>query len=647
MSVQFGNWNFWHSADEAFDPAAVRTLLAPYGPDGETAYHDKDLNILCFNMQETDESRREEQPHRVGSQQVLIWDGRLDNRTDLIHELSEALPAAVPDVVLVAAAYRRWGLACFPKLVGDWALSVWHPVERQLVLARDFMGTRSLFYTVNQTGAQWCTVLDPLVLCAGHRFGLSREYLAGWFGLFPASHLTPYEGIYSVPPASYVLVRENSVSVREFWQFASGKTLVYSSDADYEEAFRELFEQAVRRRLRSHLPVLAELSGGMDSSSIVCMADRILTAQASPAPRLDTISYHSSVEPNWNELPYVEKVEEQRGKRGFRLEVGTNDAFRFDSEPGHFMATPGSLHSGGRCGREFSKILRENGNRVLLSGIGGDEVLGGAPSPAPMLGELLAKGRLRSFCKQLVAWALVLRKPAYSGLLETLAPFFRDESGTRSVHPPSWLCQGFLNRNSSAVRGYPQRTHFFGPRPTFQECLGTVEALRRQLSCYPLTAEPAYHKCYPYLDRDLLEFLFAIPQDQLLRPHQRRSLMRRALAGIVPQELLQRKRKAFVIRGPLMAISSELATLEAAAQEMISASLGIVDSRALVATLQEARAGGQVIVTSLLRVFAIERWFRNVAHWKVLEDLEPYASQTTSPATTTRNSLQVATKEFS
>jgi asparagine synthase (glutamine-hydrolysing) len=101
--------------------------------------------------------------------------------------------------------------------------------------------------------------------------------------------------------------------------------------------------------------------------------------------------------------------------------------------------------------------------------------------------------------------------------------------------------------------------------------------------------------------------------------------MRRAMEGIVPQELLQRKRKAFVIRGPLMAISSQYATLEATAGEMIGASLGIVDSRALVASLEEARAGGQTIVTSLLRVFAIERWLRNASHWGVLQDVEPYA----------------------
>ncbi len=627
MSVQYGSWTFEHRPGAEIDLAPVRAYLTPYGPDGKVAYHGEGTDILFYSLREVQQSASEEQPLVVGQRDILIWDGRLDNRADLILQLSGDTSRSTSDVAIVAAAYNRWGVACLPKLVGDWALSVWHPDQRQLVLARDFMGTRALFYSVDRTRVQWCTVLDPLALFARRLFPLDREYLAGWFGLFPASHLTPYVGIHSVPPASYVLIRPDSVAVEEFWRFAPAKTVVYRNDAQYEEHFRFLFEQAVRRRLRSEFPVLAELSGGMDSSSIVCMADRIMSSEVPSAPRVDTISYYSSEEPNWNELPYISKVEERRGKCGSHIEVHSNDAFRFDCQPDSFMATPGSLHPSGQAGQNFAEVLRENRNRVLLSGIGGDEVLGGAPSPAPLLADLLTHGQLQSLSKELLAWALALRKPVFSLAWETLATFLYAGNATKSVHPPGWLCPGFSNGNTSAVRGYPRRTRFFGPRPSFQENLGTIEALRRQLSCYPLSAEPCYQKLYPYLDRDLVEFLFSVPQDQILRPHQRRSLMRRALAGIVPDELLNRKRKAFVIRGPLMAMSSHYAELEAMAQKMISGSLDIVNPGALLATLDEARSGGRVAVTAILRVFAIERWLRNAAHWGVLQDVELYAKK--------------------
>src|SRR5690242_1927695 len=108
----------------------------------------------------------------------------------------------------------------------------------------------------------------------------------------------------------------------------------------------------------------------MDSSSIVCMADRIFAAGGAAAPRLDTVTYYSSIEPNWNELPYVEKVEARRGRAGSRIEVRSGDAFHFDFDASHFMAAPGSLDSRSTTGLEFSRVFAESGSRVLLSGIG-------------------------------------------------------------------------------------------------------------------------------------------------------------------------------------------------------------------------------------------------------------------------------------
>jgi asparagine synthase (glutamine-hydrolysing) len=102
-----------------------------------------------------------------------------------------------------------------------------------------------------------------------------------------------------------------------------------------------------------------------------------------------------------------------------------------------------------------------------------------------------------------------------------------------------------------------------------------LDTLRRQLACSVLSPEP-YEKRYPYLDRDLLEFLFAIPREQLVRPGERRSLMRRALAEIVPAEILNRKRKAFVSRAPMLAISQEWASLTNETNHMIGTSLGII-----------------------------------------------------------------------
>jgi asparagine synthase (glutamine-hydrolysing) len=88
--------------------------------------------------------------------------------------------------------------------------------------------------------------------------------------------------------------------VTKFWDFDPAKSTRYRTDAEYEEHFRDVFAQAVGRRLRSDSPVLAELSGGMDSSSIVCMADEIARHEPGGARRVETVSYYDDSEPNWN-----------------------------------------------------------------------------------------------------------------------------------------------------------------------------------------------------------------------------------------------------------------------------------------------------------------------------------------------------------
>lgn len=608
----------------------LRPELASYGPDGGNSFRDDEIEITFCGFHEAQSPPVAQQPFRLSTGQVLTWDGRLDNREDLVRELSGCIRSSESDVV-VAASIERWGSACFPKLVGDWALSIWDPGEHELLLAKDFLGTRPLFYSVEKNCVRWCSILDPLVLSAGKPFTLNREYIAGWFGMYPAANLTPYVGAYPVPPGSVVRVRKQRVRIDEFWQF-SERRIRYRSDSEYEEHFQQLFEQSVRRRLRSPVPVLAELSGGMDSSSIVCVADQVLRSHSGLTPRLDTISYYSPDEPNWDELPYVAKVEELRGRQGVHLQLEPSDIFPDSGPSSYFMATPGSLEPVDKADVEFRRILRSAGYRVILSGIGGDEVLGGVAAPTPLLADLLVSGRWGSLAHTLFAWAVALRTPLLGLLRETLKAFVSPRFVARDTGTVAWLSPSFRRECKVALHGYAKRWKVFGTRPSFQDNLETLEGLRRQLACYPLPAEPTYRKLYPYLDRDLLEFLFAIPPDQLLRPGQRRYLMRRALKGVVPEELLRRKRKAFVIRGPLKAIASEQTRLTAIAEEMLSSSLGMIDSVALMKTLRDVGSGGTVAVPSIVRVFAIERWLRNVAHWKVLKEVGAHTSTSTFPA---------------
>jgi asparagine synthase (glutamine-hydrolysing) len=240
--------------------------------------------------------------------------------------------------------------------------------------------------------------------------------------------------------------------------------------------------------------------------------------------------------------------------------------------------------------------------------------MGGVPTPIPELEDLLTRLQLRALARQLKVWALQQRKPWIHLFFETARGFLplTRLRVARHRRPPSWLDAGFIKRNHAALQGYEERLKVFGPLPSFQENLSTLEVLRRQVACTGVCVEPFCEKRYPYLDRGLLEFIFAIPREQLVRPGQRRSLMRRALVGIVPDELLHRKRKAFVVRRPLAGIHDQLPALMQISGHMLSAALGIVDSGLFAEALRAAAQGKETSLVSLTRMLGIEFWLRNL-----------------------------------
>lgn len=624
MSAQFGKWNLDGKPGNLQDSDPVRPVLAQYGPDAEGIFRRENVEIIYRAFHTTKESRLESQPHVSASGVVITWDGRLDNRSDLVHELGGRLPSDSPDLLIVTAAYEEWGTDSFAKLIGDWAISVWNPRSQCLILAKDFVGTRHLYYSVDKDQVTWSTILDPLVLFSGKTFALCEEYIAGWLSFLPAPHLTPYVGIHSVPPSSFVALRPGTRTIKKYWDFDPYKRIQYRTDGEYEEHFRSTFAEAVRRRLRSDSPILAELSGGMDSSSIVCVADKIIACGMAETSRLDTVSYYDDSEPNWNERPYFVKVEEKRGRTGCHINVGSQEPLRFGHETGCFAATPASLRNPSEAARQFALCMTSQGNRVLLSGIGGDEVTGGVPTPVPELADLLARGQIKSLSRELKIWALRKKKPWFYLCFDAARGFFPPSlvAAPKYMRPAPWLNHGFVSRNRAALTGYESRLKLFGPLPSFQENLNTLNVLKRQLGCGAISYDPPCQTCYPYLDRDLLDFLYAVPREQLVRPGQRRSLMRRALVGIVPDELLDRKRKGFVVRAPLTAISSEWASVMEMMGHTVSASLGIVDAKALREAAEKAREGQEVPIVALARTLGLEIWLKGVTKH---EKLKAYA----------------------
>jgi asparagine synthase (glutamine-hydrolysing) len=606
MSVQFGRWSLSRDSDEPL-PVDVHSLLAPFGPDGTFRHSKGEIEILYCPFRTTQEAADETQPLVLASGAVFVWDGRLDNRAECAALAGEGFSEASPDNALAAGCYARLGTSCFARLLGDWALSIWNPLERSLLLARDAMGIRPLYYSADAKRILWSTILDPLVFLVG--VDLEPEYLAGWMGTFPAPDLTPFRRIRSVPPAGLTRFTHGRITQSRFWNFDPSKTIRYKSDGEYEEHFLHSFDESVRRRLRSSAPVLAELSGGMDSCSIVSVADRVLCRDNHETPRLDTLSYYDDLEPGWNEQPYFETVEQKRGRAGHHIDTRSQVFFQSEFRAKRFRPSPSENGVPTDAERRFREILLHNGYRVLLSGFGGDEVTGGVPSPHAELRDLAASFRIGSLAGMLRRWAVVQGRPWTFLLWEAVREFLPGALRC-SGDWPEWLAPRFGRQYQYALLGYPRRIRFLSARPSFDEAMLTVEALRRQIAVLAPVRDTVCDVRYPFLDRELLEFLFAVPREQLLRPGERRSLQRRALRGIVPGKILERRRKAFKARSSLTALVAEQQGLHELTHDMLLDSLGIVREREFQIAMDAAGRGGQFSVF-LLRALALEIWLRD------------------------------------
>ena len=640
MGVQFGRWNFEGQPPAPNYIEKVTATLAPYGSDSNESYSEGSIKILYRAFHTTKESRREKQPCISPSGVVISWDGRLDNRADLISELRDSATVDSTDVAIVAAAYEEWGVSCLGKLIGDWALSLWNPRERSVLLAKDPIGTKHLYYSFDDKQLTWSTILDPLVLYAGRTFEICEEYIASWFAtMFPAPHLTPYVGIQAVPPSCSVLLKPGKSGTKciitKYWDFDPGKRIRYRTDAEYEEHFRSAFATAVQRRLRSDRPVLAELSGGMDSSSIVCMADAVIDRGAAEYPRLDTISWfddsYDHLEPDTNELHWISKVEKKRNRTGHHInlrelkaqDAGLPKSFASEFDSDRFAVTPIRNRNFSEIFKQYATHMISQGYRVTLSGIGGSEFMGdGVPTPTPEIQNLLARARFVTFAHQMTAWAKKMRKSRISLLREAVRGFFFTVSVgemSKDITSTPWLHPGFVGRNHAAFCGYPIRVKLFGSLPSFQDNVAKLEYLRRVVAYSIHSPELLREIRYPYLDRDILEFIFAIPREQIVHVGKRRFLMKRAVVGIVPNELLNRRRKLFVPPEPEKHYSTEWPSVEEIGQHIAGSSAGIIDLDRFGEALQKARRNEVVPIESLKRTLTLESWLRHLVTKQIIQ----------------------------
>ena len=562
MSVIFGMKKTAEDVIELRQLASLAMATSRYAPDGVFVEAKGHVGMGLQPYFTHQRSKFESHPTVDPRGNMLTFDGRLDNYRELCH-LLDLQSHGTSDSQIILAAFERWGEGCFSRFVGEWALALWSKADDDLYLARDHAGTRTLYFEQANGRVLWSTYLETFFVERETR-DLNEGFAACYLGCQPIRSLTPYRGIEAVPPAHYLRFHEGGIVCKAHWQWMVADKIHYDTDAEYDEHFLALFGKAVERRTGPGAPILAQLSGGMDSSSIVCMSDHLRRVNDPAADLLDTISFYDDSERSWDERPYFNLVEAGRGKTGIHLETSFRDlTFCLSDQSRQPRLLPGDDGSTSKREERFQNAVRDRQYRAVLSGVGGDEVLGGAPTGTSELADYLVAGRIDILFSRSMQWCLAERVPLIHKLFETgkfALSVYQSPHRSAQTMPP-WLRPRLAIEIKDRQRCDQVAKDRFHCAPSSIGNGLTWWAILESLPTLRPASLVRYEYRYPYLDRDLIDFLFRIPREQLVRPGRRRLMMRRALAPILPREIVERRRKAFVIRGPLEALRAAQAQI--------------------------------------------------------------------------------------
>jgi asparagine synthase (glutamine-hydrolysing) len=548
---------------------------------------------------------------RVEKSRVLHWDGRLDNRTDLLLLLADSLRDDTSNAAIAFAAYVRWGTNGFVHLIGDWSIVIRDQANGATVLASDFAGVRPLYYSVQMGNVFWSSRLQAVVDATGIS-ELDEQYIGAFLLYGGCPNRTPYKGIYSVPAGHAVCVSSTGTRISRFWNLPIGDEVRYRNQHRYEEHLRALFREAVSVRLQTEAPVLAELSGGLDSSSVVSMANRLVRSGAVPANSLTSISY---VWRNSLDEPFIREMESFCGITG--VHISTHDV-PLISEAQVGIAQPEILQP---LRKSVALLSRQLGAKVLLTGQNGDLMMANLFDDSLQLAASLRRFCVARACKEALAWSKILRLPVYrllwravcAALPSALAPanIYANDDGSYMVKSnetslmPDLIDRLGLSPSSNLFSDVwkeapPERRKYFRSLSSALE-LRTFQTpeIWQHLDC-----------THAFAHRPLVEFLMAVPVEILCRPGEPRRLMRSALSDLWPAKVRMRRSKG-MFSLPWQDALRPLATIVLKAGELQLVERGFLERAGVLSRLQRLSAGLDCNQDQLRKILVLELWLRS------------------------------------
>jgi len=361
------------------DPADIKKMnnkIAHRGPDGSRVWCEGPVALGHQMLHTTPESLHETLPFEdTESGLVITADARIDNRKDLEPQLGIEDNEYVSDSYFILKAYEKWGEKCPEELLGDFAFAIWDKNNEKLFCARDHMGVKPFYYYLSEDYFSFATEIKSLLTLRRVSKNLNELKIA--FHLMQVNNdkkFTFYKDIFSLASANYFEVTDGNFINCEYWRIDPDSQILFESDDEYFSTFRDIFTEAVNCRLRTAFPLGFELSGGLDSSSVVCMAKKILIAKKDCTTQIKTFSFIFDDFLQCDERYYIHEVIDQGNIDASFLYGDKISPLKNIKTLLWYQEQPFPNHNMSMHWLNFKK-MEENNIRVLLDGNGGDQVL--------------------------------------------------------------------------------------------------------------------------------------------------------------------------------------------------------------------------------------------------------------------------------
>ncbi len=524
------------------------------------------------------------------------------------------------DTEVVLKAYQEWGTECLHRFNGMFAFAIWDGSQDRLFCARDRLGMKPFYYRLAGHrfvfGSELKVFLQDSSLPVSPNHRMIHDFLV--LGLQDHSEETFFDGIRQLRPGHYLTVERGHLEITRWWDLGLSAEQPEISDESAVRSFRELFQEAIRLHLRSDVPVGSCLSGGLDSSSIVCLMDKLLAGEPSnsssggEAHRLKTFS-SCFEDPTCDERTYLRAVVAHAGTES--VEVFPDGRRLFEEMPRilWFQEEP----FGGTSYLAQWAVMRaasERGVTVLLDGQGGDELLCGYPGYwGSYLADLLQQGEIRNALTETRAFRKLHARThptVFANFGRAVLPstvVLKTRSWLKGHG--SWINPDFAARYTT-LPGYDKR---------FPTVLENHTAAYLQTHSLPalLHHEDRNAMAFsiearlPFLDTRLVDFLFRLPARLKLRNGLSKFILREAMTGVIPEVVRTRSDKMGFstpqdrwLRGELRPELEQIFGAQAFKQR------GYWDARKVTKAYREYCEGRRAIGTSVWRWVSLELWFQ-------------------------------------